>query len=80
MSFQELVEEVRHLPLEQVKELQLIINERLWDDFPEGPAFSPEAEEKILEGHREAMRDLREGKLDPPTSDVNELMRRLKSK
>ena len=80
MSFQEIVEEVRHLSREKVEELQLIISERIWDDFPEGPAFSPEAEEKLYQGHLEAMRDLREGKLDPPTSDVNEFLRRLKSK
>jgi hypothetical protein len=78
MSFQELVEEVRHLPREEQEELQIILEQEL-GDYPEGPAFSPEAEQKLLEGHLEAMRDYREGKLDPPTSDVNELMRRLRS-
>jgi hypothetical protein len=79
MSFQEIVEQVRHLPREQVEELQVIISEQLWD-FPEGPGFDANAEEQLMESHHDAMRDYREGRLDPPSSDVNELMRQLRGK
>ena len=67
MTFADLVEEVRQLPSESMTELQRIIRSERRERY----------RQELLEGHAEAMELLEAGKLPPPTSDVNELIRRL---
>jgi hypothetical protein len=74
MSFQELVEEVRHLPFEELLELRSVLDAELSNL---DTSFSPEAEKKILDAHREAMDEYHEGQISF-TSDSEQFLRELK--
>jgi hypothetical protein len=63
MTFADLVEEVRQLPVEAAVELQHVIHKDLTDRF----------EREVLEGHMEAMEELKAGKLTF-TFDPDELI------
>ncbi len=69
MTFAVLVDEVRALPAEEQVELRHVIDRELIEDF----------ENETLEAYAQAKLDLAAGKLTF-TSDVDELMRSLKSK
>jgi len=66
LLFHELVEEVKHRPLAEQLELKEVIEHELIRARREG----------FVANHLEALQDLHSGKLKP-TSDVEELMRRL---
>lgn len=69
MIFADLVEEIRILPIEEKVELKEVLEREL-----------VEANRKELyQGHLEAVRMWNEGGLPKPTSDVDELLRRLES-
>jgi hypothetical protein len=68
MTFADLVDEVRQLPVEAVVELQHVIHKDLTERF----------EHEVLEGHMEAMEELQAGKLKF-TSDPDELIRWLET-
>jgi hypothetical protein len=69
MTFADLVEEVRTLPLEEKVELKEVLEHELTDAL----------REEIYQGHLEAVQLWNEGKLPHPTSDVDELIRRLEA-
>ena len=69
MSFADIVEEVRHLPIDEQLELQEILEHNL---------ISLRREE-IYKNHLETLEDLKQGKV-VFTSDVDELMKQIKSK
>jgi len=69
MLFADLVEEVRALPIEEMEELQVVISHELTEA----------GREELHLGHLEAVRLYNEGALPPPTSDVDELIRRLQA-
>jgi hypothetical protein len=67
MIFADLVEEVRTLPVVEQEELKAVLEQELTDA----------ARDELYRGHLEARRLWDEGALPTPTSDVDELMRRL---
>ncbi len=66
MSFSDLVEEVRHLPIDEQLELQIILEQNL---------ISLRREE-IYKNHLETVKELEEGKMIF-TSDIEELMKQV---
>ena len=69
MTFADLVEEVRSLPLIEKEELKEVLEHELTEA----------AREELHQGHLEASRLWKEGALPTPTSDIDELMRRLEA-
>ena len=69
MTFADLVEEVRTLPVVEKAELKAVLERELTDA----------AREELYAGHLEARRLWDEGALPTPTSDVDELIRRLEA-
>jgi hypothetical protein len=67
MTFANLVEEIRALPVEAKEELKEVLEHELIDA----------ERERLYQDHLEGVRLFQEGKLSPPTSDVNEIIRRL---
>lgn len=69
MTFADLVEEVRTLPVAEKVELKEVLEHELTEA----------ARDELYRGHLEARRLWDEGALPTPTSDVDELMRRLEA-
>jgi hypothetical protein len=68
-QFTDLVEEVRHLPSEEMAELKSVIERELIES----------RREEIHKNHLEGVELWKQGKLKP-SSDVDEIMRRLDAK
>jgi hypothetical protein len=69
MSFAELVQEARQLPIEEMVELREVLDRELTEA----------ARDEFHAGHLEALQLFKEGKLPTPTSDVDVLIRSLES-
>ena len=69
MSFAQLVEEARHLRVEEMAELREVLDHEL----------AEVARDQFRTGHLEAVKLFEDGLLPPPTSNVDELMHRLGS-
>jgi hypothetical protein len=69
MTFADLVEEVRTLPVVEKEELKSVLEQELTEAV----------RQEFYLGHLEARRLWDEGALPTPTSDVDELIRRLEA-
>ncbi len=69
MSFADLVEEVRALPVVEKEELRAVLERELTDA----------TREELYRSHLEARQLWDAGELPKPTSDVDELIRRLEA-
>ncbi len=69
MIFADLVEEVRTLPVVEKAELKAVLEQEL----------AEAARDELYFGHLEARRLWDEGALPTPTSDIDELIRRLEA-